>query len=396
MKIAYLTKAFYSVSETFIRDLAVGLSASGHEVHIISDQVLPGLDAGKVDSICALRWSSSRDRIHTLIKKYVSKRIGYRFEYQMNRWMQHQSGKRLKGFLCGREFDVIYLDYGTVAVEALGFLEKAQIPYVVHFHGYDITHSLRDGFYRDQLNKVFHSASALIANTEHLRRLLILEGAPYDKVVKVPMGVNANLHKPMDWRERRKCAPTVAFLGRLTPKKNPVALVEAFAIAKREVPEARLVIIGDGPERVRVEQRVHGLGLSKAVTLYGALPQKDALDIVNQSWIYAQHSVTPFTGDQESFGLSLAEAATLELPVVSTRHNGIPENVVDGSTGFLCNEYDYGAMAKHLVRLLKDPTLAQQMGEAGRRHVKENFDMSNRVERILSILQDCANSFRGP
>lgn len=81
--------------------------------------------------------------------------------------------------------------------------------------------------------------------------------------------------------------------------------------------------------------------------------------------------MTARSGDQEGFGISLAEAAALELPVVSTLHNGIPEQVINGETGFLVREHDYEAMAERLVHLLGTPDKAEKMGMAGSENIEE-------------------------
>jgi colanic acid/amylovoran biosynthesis glycosyltransferase len=220
-----------------------------------------------------------------------------------------------------------------------------------------------------------------------LKRLLILEGCPKTKIVKVPLGVDVNKWLPMNWADRLKGAPSIVFLGRFAAKKNPVALLEAFAIALAQVPNAKLTMIGDGEEMSRVKARVSSLGIEGSVDILGAMPQEQALEAVRRHWIYAQHSVTPTSGDQETFGLSLAEAQAMELGVVSTYHNGIPENVIEGETGLLCREYDYETMGAHMVSLLKDKEELRRMGVAGRKHVLNSFQPEVRKKAIISILE---------
>ncbi|MCH8328093.1 MAG: glycosyltransferase family 4 protein [Candidatus Marinimicrobia bacterium] len=148
----------------------------------------------------------------------------------------------------------------------------------------------------------------------------------------------------MPWQERLQAYPSVVFLGRLTGKKNPIALIHAFALVRASVPKAKLTIIGDGPLREKLVKRIEVLGLQSAVTILGVLDQEAAWNEMRHHWIYAQHSVSSISGDQEGFALSLAEAAAHELPVVSTWHNGIPENVIHGETGYLVREFDYEEM----------------------------------------------------
>jgi glycosyltransferase involved in cell wall biosynthesis len=196
--------------------------------------------------------------------------------------------------------------------------------------------------------------------------------------------------EPLPWHKREKKGPSIAFLGRLTPKKHPVALIEAFRLVNDEIPSATLTLIGDGPERERVEQRIERHGLGDCVTMHGALPHEEALSIVRTHWVYAQHSVTTLDGDQEGFGISLAEAALLQLPVVSTLHDGIPEQVVDSETGFLVREHDYETMAERLVELLDAPDCVEKMGVAGCENIKALCSGQRRTDVIKNILHRIA------
>jgi glycosyltransferase involved in cell wall biosynthesis len=118
----------------------------------------------------------------------------------------------------------------------------------------------------------------------------------------------------------------------------------------------------------------------------GALPRQEALSIVRKHWVYAQHSVTTRSGDQEGFGISLSEAAMLELPVVSTLHDGIPEQVQDGKTGYLVREHDYEAMAERLEILLKAPKNVQEMGKKAKKKIHLSVSDKKRAEVIKNKL----------
>ena len=103
--------------------------------------------------------------------------------------------------------------------------------------------------------------------------------------------------------------------------------------------------------------------------------------------LYIQHSATGIDGDQEGFGVSIAEASLLGIPVVSTFHNGIPEQVLDGETGFLVPEYAIDAFADRMRRFLETPELSQKLGNAGRERIASNYPVSRRVGEIEKLLQ---------
>jgi colanic acid/amylovoran biosynthesis glycosyltransferase len=384
MKISYVTASLGLVSETFVRDLIHGLSRREDPLTILCNEppLDPHLFPCQIQTAKFLYLSSILDRINYRFDYLWGKQQAVRtFARQLDR-----AYRALMPVLKQDRPDVMYVDFGTVAVFTRAACCALEIPFVVHFHGADVTSALNNSAYRSELHQVFIDASALIVASHHIRQLLVLEGAPADKIHVIRLGVDLEGVMPLSWHERRKTPPGVVFMGRFTPKKHPVALIEAFALVKQQVPTAILTAIGDGPEMPRVRERIQRLKLTDSVRLCGALPRKEALPIVNQHWVYAQHSVTALTGDQEGFGISLAEAAMLELPIVSTLHNGIPEQVIDRKTGFLSREFDYETMADNIIKLLLDPDLATQMGKIGSQWISELCQPDRRSHRIHEVL----------
>ncbi len=382
MKIAYLASDFGLVSETFITDLATGLAKSGQVTVFCSHGASINVPNLSVEEIGFVGVRSLADRIGLRVDKLRAQQGGYR-TYQ--RYLDH-AYRKLYPALRHYQPDVAYIDYGTTAALARAALQALKIPFVVHFHGADITSGLNDSAYRQELQNVFRDAAGLVVASEHMRRLLILEGAPADKIRVVRLGIDLEGLEPMSWERRSELPPSIVFLGRFTPKKHPVALVQAFSLVKQQVPDAQLSMVGDGPEMSRVKHRIAQLDLENSVTLHGALPRHEALSIVNRHWVYAQHSVTAPSGDQEGFGVSLAEAAALGLPVVSTWHNGIPEQVVHGETGFLVREFDYETMAFYLGKLLSDTTSIKAIGIKGRIKADSNYSGKQRTHQIKEVI----------
>ncbi|WP_075602793.1 glycosyltransferase family 4 protein [Saccharicrinis aurantiacus] len=287
--------------------------------------------------------------------------------------------------------DVLFIEYGTNAVQLLPTLNKIQKPYIVHFHGYDITSALSDTYYKEQLQCVFSNATYLIAASHHIRKLLVLAGASNDKIKVVRLGVEKSIISNVLWDIRNKNkAKRVIFVGRLTPKKHPIALIKAFELVYQSNKNTHLDIIGDGPLLTECKKLIEKLKLQEVITLHGSLKNEEALHLMQEAYLYAQHSITAPSGDQEGFAISLAEAALFELPVVSTLHNGIPENVKDGETGYLVKEFDFEAMAEKILILLNNPTLAEEMGKKGRAHIIKLCDPNKRIDIIYELLKNAA------
>lgn len=385
MKILYLVSDFGLISETFVSDLVIGLAEAGEQVSVVCNCCHgKAISSVKIKTVPFMVLTSWLDRINFHLEQWLEQQEKAK---TFQRYLQ-QAQHKLLPVIKTEQPDVAYIDFGKPAILARQVLQNLDIPFVVHFHGCDVTSALNQANYRQELQKVFQDASALIVASNHIRRLLILEGASPEKIHVVRYGINFKNLSPLPWEKRKNTAPCVVFLGRFTPKKHPIALVQAFALVKQKLPNAQLSMIGNGSEMPRVKERINQLGLTESVKLYGALPQAEALPIVNQHWLLAQHSVTSPNGDQEGFGLSLAEAAALELPIVSTLHNGIPEQVINGQTGFLVPEFDYEDMAEKIIKLLTNPDLAEKMGQFGRINIAQLCSSQERIKKIRQIFVD--------
>jgi colanic acid/amylovoran biosynthesis glycosyltransferase len=104
--------------------------------------------------------------------------------------------------------------------------------------------------------------------------------------------------------------------------------------------------------------------------------------------MYVQHSRTAPNGDEEGMGVTFVEASARGLPIVSTRHNGIPDVVLDGRTGYLVPEGDVDAMAQRIIELAENSSLWSTMGRAGRAHVEEGFSLDRQVARTVEVLAE--------
>lgn len=384
-KLAYIVGSYGLISETFIRDTITQISST----EVIDITVV-------CDSYIVDNYSISGVKV--IEAKFLAMRsLGFKLSYRFVKWLksatdgfdenlrQKWAKQQLIPVFQELKPDIAFIDYGTIAVYAMDTLNTLRVPYIVHFHGADISAALRSAIYRESLGRLLKKSYKLIAASNHIKRLLILQGADPHKIELVRLFIKDKLEQSVSYRERFKRQPTVVFLGRLTPKKNPVALVEAFRVVAERIPEAILTIVGDGEERDKVQQRIQKYGLSDKIRLTGALPQDHALDLVDNSWIYTQHSVSAYTGDQEGFGLSMVEAALLGLPVVATLHNGIPEHVIDGKTGYLVREYDYESMAERLIQLIQNPDKIETMGQAGRENILSLCDNKKREQQLLEL-----------
>jgi glycosyltransferase involved in cell wall biosynthesis len=152
--------------------------------------------------------------------------------------------------------------------------------------------------------------------------------------------------------------PTIVSVAKLRPEKGHVVLVAAFQEVARQLPDARLVLVGDGPLRASLEQQIEARGLTSSVVITGSVP-----DV----WTYlADADVFALASTTEAYGIAVAEAMAAGLPVVASAVGGIPELVVPAVTGQLFSPGDSSALASHLVTILRSSDRGAAMGAAGR------------------------------
>jgi glycosyltransferase involved in cell wall biosynthesis len=264
------------------------------------------------------------------------------------------------------------------------------VPFVVHtYHGH-VFHSYF-GPLKTRLFLTLERALGMATN----RIIVVGEGqrdeiagygvAPPRKLVAIRLGLELGqfLHAENQRGELRRelgiapDVPLVGIIARLVPIKAHEAFFRAAAIIRQTAPDAQFLIIGDGERRAQLEALVRQLGLTQAVRFLGW-----RRDMVR---IYADLDVVTLTSLNEGSPVALIEALASARPVASTVVGGVPEVVINGETGLTTRPSDPTAFAEAVVRLLKDPALAQQLGAAGRRHVYPRYDSSRLVDDVRNL-----------
>jgi glycosyltransferase involved in cell wall biosynthesis len=179
-------------------------------------------------------------------------------------------------------------------------------------------------------------------------------------------------------------AYVILFVGRLVERKGVRYLIDAvqrLSPARR----AKLVIIGDGPERQRLEEQIRGGRLEDRVELRGRVTAGELRQAYAGASVFVLPSIVDARGDTEGLGVVLLEAMSYGVPVIGSNLGGITDIVTDGETGLLVPPADPVALAAALERLAGDSRLARRLGEAGHRHVRERFSWA----AILAQWQAC-------
>lgn len=279
----------------------------------------------------------------------------------------------------------VLAEYGPTGVLVRPACARLGLPLIVHFHGYDASDRSVIEEYRDEYRILFREAQALVAVSEPMRRALIELGADPAKVHYNPCGVEVERFDPGNPAETDCIFLAV---GRLVEKKAPHLLLLAFARVVSQQPEARLRVVGDGPLLGICKDLVRALEIEHAVEFLGALPHGAVLQEMRRARAFVQHSVVADSGDSEGTPVAVMEAGAAALPVVATRHAGIPAVVVENQTGLLVNERDVVAMGDAMLRLARRPDLAREMGLEARSRVSAHFGLSGSIEHLWSIIEE--------
>lgn len=281
---------------------------------------------------------------------------------------------------------VVLCHFGHMALRFLPAAHACGVPVVAHFHGLDVSSGLRNRWYRLSLLRHLSRFAAIVVVGSHQRRWMLEHGVPPERVHLIPCGVPTAFFTPAPRPPRSTGPLRIAAVSRLVPWKGIAETLHALAAVRDQGIAAELRVVGGGDQRGELEALTAQLDLRGQVTFLGPRDPTFVRQLMNDSDVFVQHSLTSATGWCEGFGVSIAEAAAMELPVIATRSGGIPDQVVDGETGILIAERDVSGMADALVRLARSPDLRARLGHAGRQRMIAHFDVDQQVARLEAVM----------
>jgi len=288
--------------------------------------------------------------------------------------------RALKAFLHRHRVTVVLGQYLDQMADYAPLLERMGLTYVVQGHGIDVSRYLLD----DQMVKrirALRSAKAILTRCEFHRKRLLNLGFDEEKVFVNPGGVD--VPEVMEAKPRGANKRLLA-VSRMAGKKGPIYLLEAFRRAAKSDSELRLDFVGGGGLFPAVKQFVSAMNMDDRVTLHGVAPEEVKMRLLRECGIFIQHSITdPDTGDEEGLPAAIQEAMAHGLAVVSTRHSGIPEAVVESKTGILVDEFDIAGMSAGILRCTG---FADDYGRAGHLRAKELYTWRGERDRLRTWL----------
>jgi colanic acid/amylovoran biosynthesis glycosyltransferase len=404
MRIAFLLRHFPALSETFVLNQITGLIDRGHDVDIFAESprehvLHPDIERyglltrthywPRVPTQRSVRWlkgvglfareAASRPRVARVIANvaaYGRESLSMRLAYSA--WP----------VVDGRRYDVIQCHFGPMGIRGMALRDMGLLEgtLITSFHGYDLSRTLRtDGI--GMYSRLFTRGDFFLPVSDRWRQRLIELGCAPAKIVVHRMGIDC---RQFLFSARHPAADGVLRLvsvARLVEKKGIEHAIRAVATLAAAGRRILYTIVGDGPLAADLARVAAGLHVSHVVQLLGNRPQPDVIRILGDAHLLVVPSVVAGDGDEEGIPVVLMEAMAMGLPVVATRHSGIPELVEHGVSGLLVPERDVEALARAIAEIADVPGQWPRFGHAGRARVVAQHNIETLNDLLVTLYQ---------
>ncbi len=368
MKIGITCYPTYGGSGVVATELGLELAARGHDIHFIS-YALP------------VRVPELSDHIHFHEVEVMNYPLFDHPPYTL------ALASQMYNVVVNESLDILHVHYAiphsVSAYLARSMMGERGIPVVTTLHGTDITLVGSDRSYLPITRFAIGQSNAVTAISEYLRQVTLREFAVKRSIDVIPNFVNCDVFHPQEKSSHRQDfaghgEKILTHLSNFRPVKRVTDVVEIFARVRKEIP-AKLVMIGDGPERTSAEWLVRDKGLMDDVLFLGK--QNQVQDIL----CCADVALLP--SDLESFGLAALEAMACAVPCICSKVGGLPEVFEDGVEGFLVPARDVDTMAARALDILTNPELQQKMGGAARKRALTKFCTTKIIPQYEKLYQ---------
>ena len=369
-KIGIVCYPTYGGSGVVATELGMALASKDHEVHFISYSQPFRLDV-----------FSNKINFHEVsVPDYPL------FEYIP---YEHNLTAKLVDVVLHEKLNLLHVHYAIPHASAALFAKQIlaaqgiHIPIITTLHGTDITLLGKDKSFKSVIEFAINNSDAVTAVSKSLKKETLDSFKLKKEIQVVPNFIDSKLYKfENDKVLRRSFAKDsekiIIHISNFRKVKRVQDVLKVFAKIRKEIP-SKLLLIGDGPERLEMEQLCRNLDLCDNVRFIGKLKAVERVLSVSDLFL--------LPSETESFGLVALEAMASKVPVISSNSGGLPEVNIEGKTGFLLDVKDIDSMAKKAILLLADENTLEQFKKNAFSHAME-FDLPNILPLYEKIYED--------
>ena len=406
MKIVIATAVYYPMINgvaVFSHNLARGLAKRGHEVLVLcpsqkGKSYSTEEEGVKTEYLRSVEVKIYPDQIHDLPEKRKLfgrelPRLFYRHGFKVSVFPQLEVKKILDRF----NPDVVHVQVSDpIGLSVVWYAKKHGIPVVTTEHNQPevLTDPIKmPGMLKKPANYLLAAyfrnrqgrSDFVTMPTEQAIRNLLAQRELKVPIAAVSNGVDLSSFQPgkaaaeiyQKYQIPQK-VPIVLYVGRVDPEKQVGRVIDAFSKVQKKIPEAKLLIVGDGVDRERLEKKVARIGLSQSVRFLGKVLPPDLYEIYKVGTVFATAS------EIETQGIVLIEAAAVGLPLVAVNAGAVAEVCLNNKNGFLCRPKDTSGIARSLKKILENHELAQKFSQKSIEIAREH-DFENTLDRFINI-----------
>lgn len=285
---------------------------------------------------------------------------------------------RLKRILKKEKIDCVLAEFLYTGSTIKKACEELNIPIVSNVLGHDIHNLEVYKKYSTDYAELAKYKSIVVPVAKNMIPKLKELGYKDEQIVYSPLGARDDFFNI----NPSYSSKTFVAVGRFVKMKSPLSTIKAFNMVLKKHPDSKLIFAGGGELYKEMLDLIDDLKINKSIEFYGWISQDEQLKLFEKASVFVQHSVTTIEGDAEGTPVAIIEASASGLPIVSTKHGGIIDTVIDCKTGFLVEENDWNSMGQKMIYLLDNPNEIMKMGETGRNFIYENFSMKKHVEIV--------------
>lgn len=408
MRVLIATAVYYPMVNgvaVFSHNLATGLARRGNEVAVICPSQT-GKNHSKTEDGVKVHYLKSTqarvypDQIHDVPakKKLLGKEMPHLF-YKHSLRVSVFPARQIKKIMKAFKPDVVHVQVSDpIGLSVVSYARKMNVPVVTTEHNQPevfteplhmpklikkpVDAMLSSYFYSRQKKSDF----VTMPTKQAIDNLILSRKKEFKvPVAAVSNGVDLSNFKPGKASDEiyekykiRKNVPTVVYVGRVDPEKKVGLVVDAFSKVLEKLPEAQLVVVGDGVDRLRIEQNAKKLGALKSIRILGRVLQPDLYELYRVGDVFATAS------EIETQGIVLIEAAASGLPLIAVNAGAVSEVCITGKNGFLCEPKNVEQISDSIYNILSDKELQKKYSKASLEIAAEH-DLEKTIDKFLNI-----------